>query len=90
MSGSLYDANSNWLGSFNVLSTNALEITYTPASSFKPVGGTVNPTTGLLHVDFNGAVDGTVWSKMDLTPKILAEYQQTDLVYTQILNTFDD
>lgn len=89
-SGSLYDANSNWLGSFNVLPNNTLQITYTPTVPVKPVGGTVDPTTGVLHVTFSGGVDGTVWSKMDLNPKILVEYQQTDLVYTQILNRFDD
>ena len=56
----------------------------------KHVGGTVNGATGALQINFGSAVSSTVWAKLQQTPLILANYQDADLVYTSILNAFDD
>lgn len=88
-SGTVFDGGGNWLGSFKVRPDTTLDFYSVPSLSTKPVGGKLDTATGTLRVDFNGNVTGTVWSRMDLDPKILAEYQDKDLVYTAILNAFD-
>ena len=89
--GTLYNAEGSWLGTFQIQSSdNTLIITSVPARPVTPVGGTISPTTGVLRVDFDGAVVETVWAKLALDPEILIEYQDRDLVYTELLNPFDD
>ncbi len=88
-SGTVFDGSGNWLGSFSVRPDATLDFYSTPPVTTKPAGGKLDTATGALRVDFTGNVTGTVWSRMDLTPKILAEYQDKDLVYTTILNAFD-
>ena len=45
--------------------------------------------TGQLQLTFNGGVADTVFAKLDYSPEIPAEYQDRDLVCTQLLNQFD-
>lgn len=85
--GNLYNANNEWLGTFQVQG-NAVNIVYTPSRAIKPTGGSIDTVAGLLDLTFNGGVTDTVWAKLDYAPKILAEYQDQDLVYTRLLNTF--
>ena len=78
-------------GSFTINPNNTLQVTYVPPDlPVKAIGGTIDPATGVLRVDFDGGVTETIWGKVGLDPKTLIEYQNQDLVYTQILNAFDD
>lgn len=45
-----------------------------------------------MQVTFTGPVTDTdtIWARVGLTPLILQEYQTEDLVYTNILNVYDD
>ena len=61
-----------------------------PDLPVKAVGGVIDPATGVLTVDFNGNVTDTIWARVALDPQILIEYQDRDLVYTELLNPFDD
>jgi len=88
-SGSVYDANDNWLGSFRVRPDKTLDFYSVPEQPAKPIGGKVDTTGRVLQVDFSASITSTVWSRMDLEPKILQEYQSEDLAYTKILNAFD-
>lgn len=88
--GTLFNAAGDWLGSFWITAGNALVFSSVPARPVKPTGGTINPGSGLLQVTFDGPVAETVWAKVDLAPKILVEYQDEDLVYTKLLDPFDD
>ena len=89
-SGTIYTG-ITYLGDFLIKQDNTLQFTYVPPDlAVKAVGGVIDPATGLLRVDFNGNVTDTIWSKVDLNPKILIEYQDQDLVYTRILDPFDD
>jgi hypothetical protein len=89
--GNLYNAGDAYLGTFAINPDNTLQFTYVPpALPVKATGGVIDPATGVLRVDFDGNVTDTIWSKVDLDPKILIEYQDQDLVYTRILDQFDD
>lgn len=90
MSGNLYNANSEWLGTFQIEPNKTVKFSYVPQRVVKPVGGNLDTTNGILNVNFSGGVTDTVWAKLDYQPKILVEYQDKDLVYTDILNKFDD
>ncbi len=92
VSGGLYNAGNEWLGSYTINQDNSLTFYSLPDRLVKPTGGTVNPTTGQLQATFNGEVTGLVWTRINMKPQILpgGEYQDRDLVYTQILNAFDD
>ena len=80
-----------YLGSFLIKQDNTLQFTYVPPDlSVKAVGGVIDPATGVLTVDFNGNVTDTIWARVALDPQILIEYQDRDLVYTELLNPFDD
>jgi hypothetical protein len=80
-----------YLGTFEIKPDNTLRFTYVPPElPVKAVGGVIDPATGALRVDFNGNVTDTIWGKVELNPKILIEYQDQDLVYTRILDPFDD
>ncbi|MFN8087979.1 MAG: Ig-like domain-containing protein [Mycobacterium sp.] len=86
--GNLYNANNEWLGTFQVQGS-TVTIAYVPARVVKPTGGSIDTVTGQLQLTFNGGVADTVFAKLDYSPEILAEYQDRDLVYTQLLNQFD-
>ena len=88
--GTLFTAAGDWLGSFSITGENTLVFNSLPPRPVKPTGGTINPGSGLLQVTFDGPVVDTVWAKVDLAPKILVEYQDEDLVYTKLLDPFDD
>ena len=51
--------------------------------------GSVDPVTGVLKATFGGNVTSSVWARIDYEPKILAEYQSQDLVYTALMNPYD-
>ena len=88
--GTLFTAAGDWLGSFSITGESTLVFNSLPPRPVKPTGGTINPGSGLLQVTFDGPVVDTVWAKVDLAPKILVEYQDEDLVYTKLLDPFDD
>lgn len=79
----------DYRGEYTVNSDNSLTFRHVPQTPVKAVGGVIDPVTGLLRVDFDGSVTDTIWSRVNLDPKILIEYQDQDLVYTTILNSFD-
>lgn len=80
-----------YLGEFLINPNNTLNVTYVPPElPVKAIGGLIDPTTGALRIDFNGSVTDTIRSKVVLEPKILREYQDQDLVYTRLLDPFDD
>ena len=88
--GKLFLANGDYLGEYTVTATNTLNFTSTAPRPVIPTGGTINPAAGTMQVTFNGPVTDTIWSLVGLTPLILKEYQNEDLVYTNILNVYDD
>ncbi len=90
--GTLYDGADNWLGSFRIQTDNTLDFYSKPERPVLPTGGTVDPATGVLQANFNGPVVGTVWARINMKPEILpnGQYQLDDLVYTTILDPFDD
>jgi hypothetical protein len=92
VSGGLYNAGNEWLGSYTIEQDNSLTFFSLPDRLVKPTGGSVDPATGELQATFNGNVTGLVWTRINMKAEILpgGEYQDKDLVYTQILNAFDD
>jgi hypothetical protein len=88
-SGDVYDGSSAWLGSYWINSSNQLVMSPSQSAPVKPTGGTVDPTTGLLRVTFDGSVTSGIWSRIDYVPLILENYQDQDLVYTELLNPYD-
>ena len=91
-SGGLFNAGNEWLGSFRIQSDNSLSFYSVPDLLVKPIGGTVDPVSGSLQATFNGNVSGTVWARINMQAEILpnGEYQDKDLVYTNLMKTFDD
>ena len=89
--GDIFRSDDAYLGTFTIKPDNTLQFTYVPSDlAVKAVGGAIDPKTGVLQVDFNGNVTDTIWSKVNLDPQIIKNYQNQDLVYTTILNKFDD
>ena len=80
-----------YIGEFAINPNNTLNFTYVPPQlPVKAIGGLIDPDTGVLRVDFDGSVTDTIRSKVFLNPVILREYQDQDLVYTRLLDPFDD
>jgi hypothetical protein len=89
LGGDLYDGQA-WLGSFYIKPDNSLVFTsVSPQAPSKPIGGSVDPATGLLKASFDSGAAGVIWARIDYQPKILREYQSQDLVYTTLLNPYD-
>lgn len=90
VSGQLFGPGGNWIGSFNIASDNSLIITsVSPQAQAKPVGGSIDPASGMLTATFDGGVASTIWGQINYQPLILQEYQSEDLVYTTLLNAYD-
>jgi hypothetical protein len=88
--GILYTGDT-YIGEFTINPNNTLNFTHVPPQlPVKAIGGLIDPDTGDLRVDFDGSVTDTIWSKVFLNPVILREYQDQDLVYTKLLDPFDD
>ncbi len=86
-----YGPQGNYLGTFTISTSNTLAITdVSKTAPFVPVGGSIDPITGVLTGVFNGSVTDTVFGWVGLQPKILKEYQDQDLAYTNLLNPYDD
>jgi hypothetical protein len=91
VSGGLY-RNNDWLGDFTILGDGTLKVgSVSQTASPRFTGGMVLPGNGQLRIDFDGPNSSAgINAKVGYQPKILKEYQDKDLVYTQILNRFDD
>ncbi|MFN8071806.1 MAG: hypothetical protein U0R66_08380 [Mycobacterium sp.] len=91
VSGALYGPGDDWLAEYDINPDDTLKFTsVNPAAPAKPISGTVDPATGTLTVTFQTGVNATVWGRLNYVPKILKEYQSQDLVYTKLLNPYDD
>ena len=89
--GSFYYGLGNYLGTFTIDTDNTLDITDTSKTApFVPVGGSIDPVTGVLTGVFSGNVTVPVFGWVGLQPTILKEYQTQDLAYTKLLNPYDD
>ncbi len=87
--GNLFALSGDWLGTFEIQSGNTVHVLYAAARPVKLVGGTIDQVSGQMQVNFDGPLNETVWAKLDYQPTILIEYQDRDLLYTDILNAFD-
>lgn len=89
--GTLFGPGDNYLAEFVINPDNSLTFTSVSGTApATPTGGSVDPATGVLNVTFASALGATVWGRVGLAPQILREYQSQDLVYTTLLNPYDD